>query len=110
MRLSAGKRQRTIASQLLDNEIQHFFEKCNVIDQALHHRNLAFTEFTKVVETELEIALERLSGKLDPAQDSLVFADHGFRLDSAGRRFQHGGNSMLEWIVPVCLMSPRDTS
>ncbi|MGH8550509.1 MAG: hypothetical protein ACRERU_18285, partial [Methylococcales bacterium] len=94
--------------QLLNGNIRHSFEKCNVIDQALHDRDLEFSEFVKIVQTELAVALNRLARKLDPALDLLVFADHGFRLDPAGRRFQHGGASTLERVVPLCWMSSRE--
>ncbi len=94
--------------ELLNGNIRHAFDKCNVIDQALHERDLEFSEFIKIVQTELTIALTRLAKKMDPALDLLVFADHGFRLDPEGRRFQHGGPSMLERVVPVCWMSSRE--
>lgn len=92
---------------LLDTDLHHCIDKCNVIDQTLHQRSLVFPEFIKIIKTELEIALARLYDKFDPSKDLLIFADHGFRMDKAGRRFQHGGDSTLERVVPVCLMSSQ---
>ncbi|MGH8476662.1 MAG: hypothetical protein ACRER2_12960, partial [Methylococcales bacterium] len=94
--------------QLLNGNIAHAFEKCSVIDQILHDRDLEFPEFVRIVETELAISLKRLSAKLDPARDLLIFADHGFRLNPSGRSLQHGGPSMLERVVPVCLFCSRE--
>ncbi|MCI0653637.1 MAG: DUF6079 family protein [Methylococcaceae bacterium] len=94
--------------QLLNGNICHPFEKCNVIDRTLHDRDLEFSEFVRIVETELAIALKRLAAKLDLGRDLLIFADHGFRLDPSGRKFQHGGPSMLERVVPVCLLCSRE--
>jgi hypothetical protein len=94
--------------QLLSGDIRHTFEKCNVIDQILHERDLKFQDLLRIVEAELIIALQRTIPRLDPARDFLVFADHGFRLDASGHRFQHGGASTLERVVPVCRLVSRE--
>ena len=87
--------------QLLNDEINHPFEKCNTIDELIHRSTLPFDDLVKLAETELEISLTALLPKLDPKKDLVIFSDHGFRLSRDGRRYEHGTGSVLERIVPV---------
>jgi len=87
--------------QLLNHDIDHPFEKCNVIDQLIHRCKLPFDDLGKLAATELDIALKMALPKFDRSRDLVVFADHGFRLSADGRCYEHGTGSRLEQIVPV---------
>ncbi len=86
---------------LLDAALNHPMEKINVIDELIHSDFLPFTDLSQLARTHLELAIKPLLARLDPARPLLVFADHGFRLRADGRRYEHGGNSVLERLVPV---------
>lgn len=92
--------------RLMDTELRHRFEKINAIDELLHRRALRFDELCALATAELRIALGRLRGKLDPGRPLVVFADHGFRMDSGGRAWRHGGSSTLERVIPVLHFEP----
>jgi hypothetical protein len=94
-------------TELLQARLNKSFEKINVLDDLLHERKLSFSEFLKLAQAELEIALKRAASRFDCAKPLLIFADHGFRLNADGSGFSHGGASMLERIVPVFDLQPR---
>jgi len=81
--------------------------KCDAIDAALHEeprRSLA-----RIVEEavpELFRSGRRAAEGAHPGMPLLLFADHGFRLDPAGTRWVHGGDSALERWVPVLRFVP----
>lgn len=81
--------------------VNHPVKKIDVLDHLLHQRFAPFDQFCRIAETELELACRSLCKRLDPGQPLLLFADHGFRLATDGRSFQHGGNSTLERVVPL---------
>jgi Family of unknown function (DUF6079) len=92
--------------ELLNNGLNHFFEKIDVIDQMIHNRTLRFPELTELAATELKLALQRTRPRLDPNRPLLVFSDHGFRLAADGAGYEHGGPSTLERTVPIFLLEP----
>lgn len=92
--------------ELLNNGVNHFFEKIDVIDQMIHNRTLHFPELTELAATELKLALHRTRRHLDANRPLLVFSDHGFRLAADGMKYEHGGTSTLERTVPVFVLEP----
>ena len=82
-------------------------EKINVVDTLLHERMLPFADMCDLVLAELRAACKPVRARFDPQQSLLIFADHGFRIASDGRAFCHGGDSLLERIVPVWRLQPR---
>ncbi len=93
--------------QLLDAEIKHSFEKCNVIDRMIHNRTIEFNNMKKLIVAELEIELSKIAERLDPDRDLIIFSDHGFRLCRNGQGYQHGEGSTLERVVPVFRLARR---
>jgi hypothetical protein len=81
-------------------------EKVNALDRLLHERPVPFADLERLADAELRAAGRAAAGRLDPARPLLVFADHGFRLDRAGRGYLHGGASTLERVVPLLRMQP----
>ncbi|MGH6636630.1 MAG: hypothetical protein ACRED0_11055, partial [Gammaproteobacteria bacterium] len=92
--------------ELLGADIAHSFKKIDAIDKLIHAERGSFDELLTLAKAELEIAFKRLLPQLDPEQALLVFADHGFRLSPDGRRYQHGGLSTLERVVPIWYWEP----
>ncbi len=91
---------------LADGGVMHSFEKIDAIDDLIHSRQLDFGELLRLAQAELEIALRRSVVRLDTSRAVCVFGDHGFRLAADGRSFTHGGQSMLERIIPILSLSP----
>ena len=92
---------------LLSAEINHSFSKVNVIDDLIHAGFTPFDELITLAGAQLEVACQRILGRLDRERGLVVFADHGFRIASDGRAYGHGGDSTLERVVPVwCLDRP----
>mgnify|MGYP007114244179 FL=1 len=83
----------------------HAFEKVDGVDALLHDRPLDFEDLCRLATAELGVALRRIRARLPHDRPLLVFGDHGFRLDPAGRRFVHGGDSTLERVVPLVSLS-----
>lgn len=93
---------------LLAADLTHALEKLDVVDALIHDvPSEKFDELTAIARTKLASALRRVAAGLDPSRPVVVFADHGFRLARDGRRYTHGGASMLERIVPVWRFAPR---
>ena len=90
--------------KLTDAPIQKSFIKRNAIDELIHSFGGDFADLEKMAAVELQIACRKLT-ELDPGQDLLIFADHGFRLSRDGGECQHGGASSLERIVPIIRMN-----
>ncbi len=93
--------------QLLQAGVKHPLEKLDVVDQQIHAASADFDELVSRVGVELRIAARRLLTRLDPGLPLLLFADHGFRLDPAGRGYRHGGDSPLERLVPLWFLAPH---
>ena len=91
---------------LLDGDLKKSFRKINSVDELIHHRDLNFAGLLKLARAELEIAFKRIASELDKSRDIVIFGDHGFRLDSDGNRFSHGGSSTLERLTPVFVLVP----
>jgi len=36
----------------------------------------------------------------------MISGDHGFRISRDGKRYEHGGSSTLERVIPVIQMKP----
>jgi hypothetical protein len=92
---------------LLAGGIEHAIEKIDVIDELVHDQAVPFADLEALACTRLATACRMLLPRLDPAQSLLVFADHGFRLSTDGRRYIHGGASTLERVVPVWRLPTR---
>lgn len=105
--LSQGSSTDSCYRELLGADITHSFKKIDAIDRLIHAERGSFDELLTLAKAELEIAFKRLLPQLDPEQALLVFTDHGFRLSPDGRRYQHGGHSTLERVVPVWVWEPR---
>ncbi|MGH8657199.1 MAG: hypothetical protein ACREV4_01560, partial [Gammaproteobacteria bacterium] len=105
--LSQGSSTDACYRELLGADIAHSFKKIDALDKLIHAERRSFDELLTLAKAELEIALRRVLPQLDPEQALLVFADHGFRLSPDGRRYQHGGLSTLERVVPVWSWEPR---
>ncbi len=105
--LSQGSSTDACYRELLGADIAHSFKKIDTLDKLIHAERRSFDELLTLAKAELEIALRRVLPQLDPEQALLVFADHGFRLSPDGRRYQHGGLSTLERVVPVWSWEPR---
>jgi Family of unknown function (DUF6079) len=82
--------------------------KSDGVDAALHGEpRLPFAELAARVARILPEAGRIAATKLDPGAPVWLFADHGFRLCADGARWEHGGPSPLERIVPVVRFVPR---
>jgi len=92
---------------LLDENVRHSFQKCDVIDRIIHSKKLAFEDIVSLVTTELGIALKPITKRLESNQKVVIFADHGFRLSVNGRHYQHGTGSTLERIIPFLVLAAR---
>ncbi len=81
------------------------FTKINCIDDLLHQGLMDFDDFKKKIIVDLGIALKNKLTDLQSGSRLMISGDHGFRLSKDGKRFEHGGSSMLERVVPViCLI------
>lgn len=80
--------------------------KIDAIDELLHTRDDPFDILVQLAATELQAAWRRVAARFDQRRPIVVFADHGFRLDRAGRRHVHGGASTLERVVPILRLDP----
>lgn len=87
--------------QLLDADLNHAFEKRNVIDALLHKDFMPFASLAALAATEVQLACKGLLQRLDPSRGLMIFADHGFRIRPDGTGYCHGGKSTLERVVPV---------
>ena len=94
-------------ADLLDAGLGRAFEKTDVIDALVHERFLPFDDLCRIAIAELHAAARRIRPRLDQGRPLVIFADHGFRLAADGRRYEHGGPSMLERIVPLLLLDPH---
>jgi len=92
---------------LAEAGISHRFEKINTLDRLIHESRDEFGDLCRLAAARLENALRQVARKLDTGSTLRVFADHGFRLAENGRGWVHGGNSVLERVVPVISMRPR---
>lgn len=86
--------------------VQRSIEKLNALDRLLHERFLPFEDLTRIALAELQAAARALLKRLDPARPVLVLADHGFRIAPDGQSYVHGGDSLLERIVPLIELAP----
>ncbi len=91
---------------LMAADLTPTLEKIDVVDQLLHQRNVAFDDLARLSVAELRIACKALIRRLDTRVPVVIFADHGFRLASDGRRYVHGGPSTLERVVPILRLTP----
>ncbi len=91
--------------RLIEAGLDHPFEKVDVVDNLLHDRFLPFKDLCAIAIAELRAELRQRS--LDPTRPLVVFADHGFRLSADAQRWEHGGSSALERVVPVIELRPR---
>lgn len=91
---------------LLDSEAAPVFTKINTIDEQLHERFLPFGDLQQVLAAELPIALKRKIGAFQTGLPLLISGDHGFRISRNGKRYEHGGSSTLERVIPVIQMMP----
>jgi hypothetical protein len=82
------------------------FEKINAVDSLIHNRKLSFMDLEKLAKAELEVAFRKIIGRYDSSRPVLIFGDHGFRLNSDGTGFSHGGASTAERITPVFRLVP----
>ncbi|MCF6263702.1 MAG: ATP-binding protein [Xanthomonadales bacterium] len=92
---------------LLDAGINHPLEKIDVVDEQVHAATADFDELVARVTAELIIAAKQLLPRLDPGKPLLIFADHGFRMNTDGKGYSHGGDSTLERLVPLWYCSPH---
>jgi hypothetical protein len=91
---------------LIEGNVQHAFEKIDAVDKLIHERFLPLDDLGPIAIAELRTSTKKLRRHLDPAEPLLVFADHGFRIATDGRSYQHGGSSTLERVVPVLYLEP----
>lgn len=91
---------------LLNSGVDARFVKINSIDEQLHQRFLPFADLGEIVTVELSIAIKNKIGQFQPGQTLLVSGDHGFRISEDGTRYQHGGSSTLERVIPVIQLKP----
>ncbi len=91
---------------LLNGGLKKSFEKINTIDELIHNRKLDFRSLIKLARAELEIAFKKIVANLDTSQNVVIFGDHGFRLNSEGTAFCHGGPSTLERLTPILTLVP----
>ena len=91
---------------LLDSEAMPVFTKINTIDEQLHERFLPFGDLQNVLAAEIPIALKRKLGAFQTDAPLMISGDHGFRISSDGKRYEHGGSSTLERVIPVIQMMP----
>jgi len=104
--LAQGSTTDACYRELLGADIAHSFQKIDAIDKLIHGARGSFDDLLTLAKAELEIALRRVLPQLDLERALLLFADHGFRLSPDGRRYQHGGSSTLERVVPVWVWEP----
>ncbi|VAW84081.1 hypothetical protein MNBD_GAMMA16-715 [hydrothermal vent metagenome] len=88
-----------------DNDLRYI--KLNCIDEQIHQRFLEFDDLKKVVVAELSIAIKNIIGQLQTDQELIVSGDHGFRISSDGKHYQHGGASTLERVIPFVVLIPN---
>jgi hypothetical protein len=94
---------------LLDCEASPVFSKINTIDDQLHERFLPFGDLQQVLAAEIPIALKRKIGAFQTDLPLLISGDHGFRISTDGKRYEHGGSSTLERVIPMIEMIPVST-
>jgi hypothetical protein len=87
--------------------LNHAVVKVNALDELLHDRFEPFEDLERLAEAELAVALRRRRAELDPGLALVIVADHGFRISGDGARYEHGGRSTLERVVPVLEMAAR---
>ncbi len=75
-----------------------------------HERFLPFGDLQQVLAAELPIALKRKVGAFQTDVPLLISGDHGFRISTDGKRYEHGGSSTLERVIPVIQMIPVSIS
>ncbi len=92
---------------LISRGFEKSIEKINEIDELVHSES-SYTDFIGKVSGVLGATFRRLSRKLDPALPILVFSDHGFRISRDGHSLSHGGSSLLERVVPILKLLPRN--
>lgn len=92
---------------LISRGFEKSIEKINEIDELIHSE-FSYQDFIGKVSGILEAAFRRLSRKLDPALPILIFSDHGFRVSQDGCSLSHGGSSLLERVVPIVKLLPRN--
>ena len=93
--------------RLIESDAAKPFAKIDAVDALLHERFCDFDDLASLAVAELRAACRKLSRRLDPGKLLVVFADHGFRIDAEGRRYVHGGPSVLERLVPLLRLGPR---
>ena len=91
---------------LIQGDLTKPFEKINAVDSLIHNRKLSFMDLEKLAKAELEVAFRKIIGRYDSSRPVLIFGDHGFRLNSDGTGFSHGGASTAERITPVFRLVP----
>jgi hypothetical protein len=92
--------------RLAEAGVAHPLVKIDVIDDLVHDRRLPFGDLLRVAVAELAGACRRVRPRLDAGVHLTVFADHGFRLSADGGRYEHGGGSTLERLVPLWDLVP----
>ena len=95
---------------LLDSEAAPVFTKINSIDEQLHERFLPFVDLQNVLAAEIPIALKHKLGGFQTDAPLLISGDHGFRISRDGKRYEHGGSSTLERVIPMIWMMPATVS
>ncbi len=94
---------------LLDSEAAPVFAKIDTIDEQLHERFLPFDDLQNVLAVEIPIAIKRRVGEFQTDTTLMISGDHGFRISRDGKRYEHGGSSTLERVIPVIQMMPAST-
>ena len=95
---------------LLDSGAAPVFAKINTIDEQLHERFLPFGDLQNVLAAEIPIVLKRKVGAFQTDAPLLISGDHGFRISRDGKRYEHGGSSTLERVIPMIWMMPATVS
>ncbi len=91
---------------LAEAGVAHELVKIDVIDDLIHNRRLPLGDLIRIAVAELTAACRRVRTRLDAGGRLTVFADHGFRLSADGQRYEHGGGSTLERLVPLWDLAP----
>lgn len=107
-RITSASTTTDFYQMLTEDNYQHAFEKINCIDERIHKAFIPFEDLTNVVKAELSYSIKNTLKKLEPDQPLFIFADHGFRINQQGNRYEHGGESTAEKVVPYLYMVPGD--
>ncbi len=91
--------------QLIESHPGVPFEKFNGLDRLIHEER-DFEELIQRAQVELELGFKKISKRLDPSEELLIFGDHGFRLTQDGKQFGHGGSSTPERLVLAVHLVP----